>query len=61
MEVAIKACMRELREVWQIKTTYLKREIILQYREKAIREKYGVETFMEAEQRLKAQKVSRGL
>lgn len=60
MEVAIKECMEALREVWQMKVEGAAKEMILQHREKPIREKYGVEIFMEAEKRLKSFGLERG-
>jgi len=60
MEVKIKACMRELREIWQIKTNGIEKEMRLQHREDLLRKKYGVEIFMQAEERLASQGEIRG-
>ena len=52
MEVQIKACMRELREVGDVRASNPDNNLTIQSRLQSIRDKYGNDIFKKAEQRL---------
>jgi len=60
MEVKMKACCNDLREIWKLKANSHHLEMMLTHREEPIREKYGNDIFMEASERLRSQGEKRG-
>jgi len=53
MEVQIKACVRELREVQNVQAVFHDNNLTIQSRLQSIQNKYGNDIFKKAEQRLK--------
>lgn len=52
MEVEIKACTRELRDIWNTSKDMPYRDVVIHSKEKPILKKYGKDVFNEARKRL---------